>query len=415
MYCTANLNLGHCSLLLPHLSWQEPSAVGSQDLKRMGELNPLLQEYRSSSHSRQPPSVTPCSSPSVLLRAMTAAEASRQGTPMSLSTPTPPPLPIPIKMESPSSPLHSNNITPANRPAAQTSQTPQLKGGHSCIPTRLQCKNEEQRVSPPNSVSPSTASGLGRVSSHPLATVSLAAVTKSSGDGQGDGCPPKTAESDSLAQPISTRGQVGASTCKNACPGRPISGKACPTGQSGIAAKLLVSGQSSAHMQWTPSEAPAKDTTVPQSDSPSLTPEEARKLRQAQQRLQKEEWQRKFAQRATCKRHAEGSLSSARAAEVRSGDGQRGGSGDGLDADELITEGVCVCVCVYVRACMHACLCVCACVHVCVFVCVFVCVRACMRVCVCVRVCMRACVRVCVCVCVCVRACVCVSVCIHSA
>ncbi len=368
--------------------------IDGQDLKRMGQLSPLLQEYRTSSltQTRQPGSLTTYGSPSILLQAMAAVESSRQstpptGSPFSLihpaSTPIQP-LPVPLQLEPPASPFpsrpHVNTATPSSHPprAKVPSQTPHLKSGQT-LPTRLQQNQHnslDQQVSPPSVNSPTSARSAGKASSHPLATVSIAAGIKSSVSGQQGSGPSmckagsegsRSRETNPPGQSHtknSTSGQVNSS--EKVCPVQNPDGNSCPTEQTGILVKTPVSGQTSAQAQRSSSVVMLEEDTALQSGVGScVTPEEARRLRQAQQRQKKEEWQKKFA--LGTKRRSEGSLPEMGAqslAEIRVGERAGGASEeeDGFDMDELISNGVCVCMCVCVCVCMRVRVCVCACV-----------------------------------------------------
>lgn len=270
------------------------------DLKHLGETSPALAEFRS--HRQQQWS----GSPSQLLDAMGASvnhTVPPQTTAM-ISTPSertvPPPQQGSTNTSTPDSSLARALYAPGPSSSSTLSiktslqlqgATPQMKGGQSA-PAKLHASHHhhtpKSEVNTKNSDTDITTAlrctaGRNTGKGHPLVTSTKPDCSGSNCNRQGhtSGCPKPS-------------GQGYSSSCPKSS-GQGMSGESNPSHASA-------------------SPAPGSNTN-PQSDdcetdgkpAPSAcSSEEARKLRQAQQKLQKEKWQRKYG--LGSKRHSEGSV-----------------------------------------------------------------------------------------------------------
>ena len=287
-----------------------------RELKNVGELNPLLSDYRSSSLRHSPGA----SSPSMLLQAMESGHLLSPSAPHLKNEPSSP------ADRSPQF-LHSDK-TPAY-------QTPYLKGGQSA-PAKLHSgdplkSNSARASSPPCS----TGGGGGKVSSgqsHPLAT-STTSIPRHTGGRK----PPSLKPSDSGCS-----ASTGQGTCAEAhsSPGQATTVQKVnevesgPPGSSGND-KIAPHGSKTCSKASETDKSDSKmHSEVCGCTSAVVDTEEARRQRQLQQRLKKEEWQRKYGGGGlTAKRHSEGSLPEEPAGGREEGD-------DGFHVHELTTDGM---------------------------------------------------------------------------
>lgn len=283
--------------------------IDGRSLKHIGEVSPAVLKVRMQRCSQSANS--PCGGPSALLRAMALADDRHSPSPV---TPDLGPRSESLsKAQSTSDDLASKIVntnsersiaTPAQERNATT--TPCLRGRQSA-PAKLHPRPQNALQGMDSEASSSSLiSAKGSGQSHPLACSS-----SSKAYGQKPGF------------------------CHQR-PGKPVNPEV-----SGREAARRSSSTDGSSCQ-TPSETPGKGESA-EDETVSKTAqfpgsEEARKLRQEQQRLRKEEWRRKYGLGA--KRHSEGSVPAS----------EHGGGGvvakeassvadDGFQVDELTTDG----------------------------------------------------------------------------
>ena len=358
---------------------QFEQSLESKDLKHIGETNPALVEFRSQRQQQQPWSA----SPSHLLDAiatMVDQSKSQHAFPATISTPQSVKNGPPSSSNTPESSLtkaqyFSSSSSSATRTPIQLQSvtTPHLKGGQSA-PAKLHTNQRHQKESS-NSAAHVESGRTTSKNQHPLVTVAKQ-------DTNGSGCP-KTSGQEGRSKvsgqgPTSDCPKVSGQGPTSDCP--KVSGQGptsdCPKvsgqGQSSVRPKFSghvqgqtsscpkLSGQkqttstnsinsSSGEARTTPSVPSYNSMTTLQTDdnepdrkgktensnlgSSAHSSEEARKLRQAQQKLQKEKWQKKHG--LGTKRHSEGSVDTC--GEELNKEWQ---TVDGFCLDELVSDGM---------------------------------------------------------------------------
>ena len=366
---------------------QFEQSLEGKDLKHIGETNPALVEFRSQ-RQQQPW----CASPSHLLDAI-ATMVDQSKSPhaflATISTPQSVKNGPPSSSNTPESSLTkalcvSSSSSSATRTPIQLQSvtTPHLKGGQS-VPAKLHTNQRHQKESS-NSAAHVESSRTKGKNQHPLVTVAKQdpngsgcpktsgqeGCPKVSGQGPTTDCPKVSGQGlTSVCPKVSGQGltsvcpKVSGQGQTSSCP--KVSGQGltsvCPkvSGQGQTSSCPKLSGQkqttstnsnnSSSDEARTTLSVPFHGVAAPQTDdnepdrkgrnensnsgSSAYNSEEARKLRQAQQKLQKEKWQKKHG--LGTKRHSEGSVGTC--GEELNKEWQ---TVDGFCLDELVSDGM---------------------------------------------------------------------------
>ena len=311
---TNNEAVSLCTLCLS----QSVAPIDAKELKHIGEVNPAVLEFRMQRCSQAANS--PSGGPSALLQAIALADGGQSPSPvtpnLNLRTESR------TRAQSSSNDTASKNVNPkCDRPmhtpahAQITMATPHLRGGQSA-PAKLHSH-------PQNTGTPQTDS------SSPVSTTSTGnCANKNNYPGQSH---PLTIIASSTSSKCCVQSQSG----HPRKPANPEVGGRDSTGQKSV---------KSSHQDQKQSEvAGSFGSTSDETSSGAaaqLSSEEARKLRQTQQRLQKEEWQRKYG--LGTKRHSEGSVPVPEHSEAARNPVAKEAckSDDGFQVDELITDGM---------------------------------------------------------------------------
>ena len=333
---------------------QFEESLESKDLKHIGETNPALVEFRS---QRQQQSW--CASPSHLLDAIATMVKSPHASCTTVSTPQSVKNSPPSFSNTPESSLtkpphaSSSSLSTTKTPIQlQSVTTPHLKGGQSA-PAKLHT-NQHHQKEPGNSTA-RVESSRTRNKQHPLVTVAkqdpnVSGCPKTSGQGGGSrvvGRGPTTecAKVSGQAQSSGISGQGKTSTTPSgqgqtsSCPklsGQKQTVSTNNSNNSGEASTTLTVpfySVAAGNPQTDDSGADRKGQTEnSNSGSSAYSSEEARKFRQAQQKLQKEKWQKQHG--LGVKRHSEGSVGTC---EVELS--KEWQTVDGFCLDELVSDG----------------------------------------------------------------------------
>lgn len=230
----------------------------------------------------------------------------------------------------------------------QSVTTPHLKGGQSA-PAKLHT-NQRHQKEPSNSAAPVESNRTTGKNQHPLVTVAKQdpngggcpkasgqeGCSKVSGQGPTTDCPKVSGQGQSSVCPkFSGHVQGQTSSCSKLSGQKQTTSTNSSNSSSGEARTTLsVPSYSVAAPQTDDNEADRKGKTEnSNSGSSAHSSEEARKLRQAQQKLQKEKWQKKHG--LGTKKHSEGSVGTY--GEELNKEWQ---TVDGFCLDELVSDGM---------------------------------------------------------------------------
>ena len=308
---------------------QFEESLESKDLKHIGETNPALVEFRS---QRQQQSW--CASPSHLLDAIATMVKSPHSACTTVSTPQSVKNGPPSFSNTPESSLtkaphtSSSSLSATKTPIQlQSVTTPHLKGGQSA-PAKLHT-NQHHQKEPSNSAARVESSRTTRNKQHPLVTVAKQ-------DPNGSGCP-KTSGQGGCSRVVGQGPTTECTKVSGQVQTSGISGQGrtstTPSKNSGEASTVPFYSVATGNPQTDDSGADEKGKTEnSNSGSSAYSSEEARKFRQAQQKLQKEKWQKKHG--LGVKRRSEGSVGTC---EVELN--KEWQTVDGFCLDELVSDG----------------------------------------------------------------------------